>query len=370
MRMMKKGVATISLVLLSTAGAVWAADDAKKPAAPTLSDVLDSSGLTLTGYIDGTFSYAKISGVTPKVADTNTFALNQAAFTLAKQPTDGFGGLVNVVAGTEAPCLPGGTGTCAPNSFTGNSSSGFDLLQAYLQYAHGKLTIMGGKFTTLVGAEVVAPTGNTNVTRSLLFAFEPVTHTGLRLAYAASDKATLYFGLNNGWNSETTGESEKTVELGASLTPSKMFSLAAYGYYGKSDCEAKGVDTNCSLLDLVATWNATSKLTLIGSVDYGQQDKGRVLAKNVSWSGVALYLNYAINDAWRFSGRVEQFDDSDGYLTGAGPGVKPKLQEGTLTFGYMPAKNFELRMEGRYDKTDVSGTAKLSQAWLQALYKF
>jgi hypothetical protein len=359
MRMIQKSVA-ISLVLLSSAGAAWAADDAKKPAGPTLSDVLGNSGLTLTGYIDGTFSYASLSGVKPKPADTNTFALNQAAFTLAMQPTEGFGGVVNVIGGTEAPLLPGGTG----------GSSGFDLLQAYLQYASGKVTIMGGKFTTLAGAEIVAPTGDTNATRSLLFAFEPVTHTGLRMAYAASDKATLYVGINNGWNSETTGESEKTIELGASLTPSKIFALGAYGYYGKSDCEAKGVDTNCSLLDVVATWNATSKLTLVGSVDYGQQDKGHVLAKNVSWSGVALYLNYAINDTWRFSGRIEQFDDSDGYLTGAGPTIKPKLQEGTLTFGYMPAKNFELRMEARYDKSDVTGSGKLTQGVLQALYKF
>jgi hypothetical protein len=356
MRMFKKGVA-ISLVLLSTAGAALAADDAKKPAGPTLSDVLDNSGLTLTGYVDGTFAYASLSGVTPKPADTNTFQLQQAAFTLAKQPTDGFGGLVNVIGGTDAPGLPGGTG----------SSSGFDLLQAFLQYAHGKWTIMGGKFTTLAGAEVVAPTGNTNVTRSLLFAFEPISHTGLRAAYAASDKATLYVGLNNGWNVETTGESEKTVELGASLTPSKLFSLGAYAYYGKSDCEAKGVDSNCTLIDLVATWNATSKLSIVGSIDHGQQDKkGLVLPKNASWTGVALYLNYAINDAWRFSGRVEQFDDSDMYLTGA----KQKLQEGTLTFGYMPAKSFELRTEVRYDKSDISNSPKLTQAWLQALYKF
>ena len=29
-----------------------------------------------------------------------------------------------------------------------------------------------------------------------------------------------------------------------------------------------------------------------------------------------------------------------------------KLKEGTLTFGYTPAKSFELRIEARYDKSD------------------
>ena len=49
-----------------------------------------------------------------------------------------------------------------------------------------------------------------------------------------------------------------------------------------------------------------------------------------------------------------------------------RLHEGTLTFGYMPAKKFELRLEARYDtyKPDSGGSSNATQAWLQALYKF
>ena len=63
-------------------------------------------------------------------------------------------------------------------------------------------------------------------------------------------------------------------------------------------------------------------------------------------------------------------EDKDGFATGTG--VKTKVDEGTLTFGYMPSKNFEFRFEGRYDtyKPDSGGDVKLTQAWLQALYKF
>ena len=50
------------------------------------------------------------------------------------------------------------------------------MLQAYAQYATGNWTIIGGKFVTLAGAEVIAPTGNTNFSRSLLFAYEPSVH--------------------------------------------------------------------------------------------------------------------------------------------------------------------------------------------------
>ena len=48
------------------------------------------------------------------------------------------------------------------------------------------------------------------------------------------------------------------------------------------------------------------------------------------------------------------------------------MDEGTITFGYMPSKNFEFRLEGRYDTLKPTGVSdiKATQAWLQALYKF
>src|ERR1039457_4567974 len=102
MRIYRSRVAVISVSMWALAG-VAGADEAApaaavapaKPAVPSVSDILDGSGITLTGYVDGTFTYQH-NDTTSK--DYNTFALQQAAFTLAKQPTSGFGALVNVVA--------------------------------------------------------------------------------------------------------------------------------------------------------------------------------------------------------------------------------------------------------------------------------
>src|SRR6185437_4261505 len=69
---------------------------------------------------------------------------------------------------------------------------------------------------------------------------------------------------------------------------------------------------------------------------------------SATWSGAAAYVNYAINDQWRVSLRLEYEDDKDGFL--AGTGASENAKEATLTFGYDPTKNFELRVEGRYDK--------------------
>jgi hypothetical protein len=370
MRTLSRSAVTLSLIL-ATAG-VAVADDAKpdaKPTAPTLSDVLASSGLTATGYIDGTYSYLSLSPSGGSSQDTNTFALNQASLTLGFTPATGFGALVNAVAGTEA-----SNGCYAPGylSSCGGSTSSFNLLQAYVQYVTGKATISAGKYVTLAGAEVAAPSGNVNVTRSLLFWYsEPVTHVGARVAYAATDKATFTVGVNNGWNIDgSTQKGGKTAEFGLSLVPSKMFSLAAAGYYGDFDVGG-GVVGKRALVDVVGTWTATSSLTVVVNGDWDSQDHaGGAGTGSASWYGVAGYLNYAINDTWRTSLRGEYLDDKDGYATGAG--VETKVDEGTLTFGYMPAKNFELRLEGRYDTYKPSGGSSLDskQGWVQVLFKF
>lgn len=376
MRTIGKSAVTVSLLLAASAAGTASAEDAKPAgtAAPALSDILTSSGITATGYVDGTYSYVSASPPTGSSVDTNTFALNQASLTLGYLPTTGFGALVNAVAGTEA-----GNGCYAPGYLpcgTAGSTSSFNLLQAYVQYVDGKSTVLLGKFTTLAGAEVAAPTGDVNVTRSLLFWYmEPVTHVGARLTYAASGKVSVTVGANNGWNVDgTSAKGGKTAEVGVTLTASKTFSLTAAGYYGDFDFQFDPVTVvigKRALIDVVGTWTATPALTVIVNTDWDQQgNAGGTGTGSASWYGVAGYLNYAINSAWRTSFRAEFMEDKDGFATGTG--VKTKVDEGTLTFGYMPSKNFEFRFEGRYDtyKPDSGGDVKLTQAWLQALYKF
>ena len=363
MSMTGKFALTMSLLLGAGAGAALA-EDAAKPAAPSLSDVLDASGITATGYVDATYSYGdhSLELLPDSTAAVNTFALNQAAITISKLPSSGFGALVNLVDGTEA-----GTGLYAPSySYAGNVNSGshLDVLQAYAQYATGKTTVMVGKFTTLAGAEVAAPNGDMNVTRSLLFWYsEPINHTGVRVVYAASSTTSFTIGANNGWNSETSTGSGKTLELGFSLMPSKAFMLTGAAYYGDTDVAA-GLGKK-TLVDLVATFTVSPALTIVGNVDWDKQEITNG-GGSFTWWAAAGYVNYAINDSWRTSLRLEYLDDQDGAIAG----VKQKLKEGTLTVAYMPSKNYEFRIEGRHDTSDQSGSTDISQAWLQALYKF
>src|SRR5204863_1094837 len=199
-----KGRSMKKLLIASAVSAAFAAPTlalAQAARAPTLSQVLDASGLNVSGYIDAGYSYANknvgTGGFTDRVFDSqnNSFALHQFGLQVAKQPSRGFGGVVNITAGTDAQVIHAfpETNVAVPPA----STSMFDITQAYGQYASGSLTLMAGKFVTLAGSEVIASTGNMNVSRSMLFGAIPFTHTGVRAGYAMSNIVTLYGGMNN-----------------------------------------------------------------------------------------------------------------------------------------------------------------------------
>src|SRR5258708_20578897 len=98
----KKFLAAAVAGAFALPGIVLAADPPKS-GVPTLDQVLEASGVTLNGYIDAGYEYSN-KEPTDRVFDTkrNSFDLHQVGLTVAKQPKEGFGGLVNVTAGSDA----------------------------------------------------------------------------------------------------------------------------------------------------------------------------------------------------------------------------------------------------------------------------
>lgn len=367
-------------VSLLFAGSVFA--QPSPPHQETAPPEAADGGLDFSGYVDASYnrlsqSNAFTSGTPSRVFDLkeNGAALQQLAVTLVKQPKQGFGFLLNATGGRDADVINAyGLGFGKNNKF--------DLTQAFVQYATGPLTVIGGKFVTMAGAEVINTTANTNFSRSILFGYAiPFTHTGVRTTYAVDDALSLMAGVNNGWDNFKDTNNAKTLELGMTYVPSKTYSLGAQVYSGK---ERVGGLTNIgpegtrNLIDLVGTFNATEQLTFIVNYDYGSQKNATLAAGNngsAKWSGVAGYANYQINSQWRVSGRAEYFDDKDGYRTG----VAQKWKEATLTVGYMPVKALELRAEVRADSSNVAsfadssgtGSSKSQRSLgLQAIYRF
>jgi len=365
----KKLLAAAVLGAFALPGIVLAADPPKS-AIPTLDQVLEASGVTLNGYIDAGYEYSnKIPS--DRVFDTNrnSFDLHQVGLTVAKQPKEGFGGLVNITAGSDAQVIHS-------NPITNPDSSRFDVTQAYVQYATGALTVIGGKFVTLAGTEVIASPSNNNISRSILFGAIPFTHTGVRATYAVSDKVSLTGGVNNGWDQMQDDNRQKTVELGVGLTPIKPLAVNISGYFGS---EPNGATSSASksLINIVATWTMSDALSFGGEyVDVKQDEAGGPGSPNAKYSGLAGYVTYMLKDTWRIAGRIEWFKDTDGFHFG-GP-TDTKYTEGTVTLAYLPAKNTEIRGELRTDKAsndffdDGSGTLSktMYSMGVQAIYKF
>ena len=365
---------TMPVVFLVLAGSAFA----QTPAPVTEAE----GGLEFSGYVDASYnrlsqSSAFTSGTPSRVFDLerNGAALQQLAFTLAKQPKEGFGFLLNATGGRDADVINAyGLGFGKNNKI--------DLTQAFVQYAKGPWTVIGGKYVTLAGAEVIKSPANPNFSRSILFGYAiPFTHSGVRGTYAVDDTLSLMAGVNNGWDAFKDTNSAKTLELGLTYAPSKAYSLGVQGYSGKERVGGlinTGAEGTRNLIDLVGTFNATEQLTFIVNYDYGSQKNAMLAAGNngtAKWSGIAGYANYQINGQWRVSGRVEYFDDKDGYRTG----VAQKWKEATLTVGYMPVKALELRAEVRADSSNVasfvnsSGTGSSNSQrslGLQAIYSF
>ena len=374
--MLKKKLLAVALLsACALPGVVLAADPPAKPAVPTLDQVLEASGVTLGGYIDTAYSHLSgtglfTSGTANRVFDTepNSFNLHQAAITVAKQPKEGFGGLVNLTAGRDARVI---------HAFDTNTESQFDVTQAYAQYATGPLTVIAGKYVTLAGAEVIASPSDVNYSRSILFGYAiPFTHTGLRATYAVSDMLSVIGGVNNGWDDVKDTNKQKTLELGLTLAPTKSLSFVAADYVGTEQV-AGPLDTTQgkrNVLDLVGTWTATDKLSVTLNYDYGFQENAVGGTGKAKWSGLAGYVNYLLTDTWRLSVRGEYFNDKDGYRTG----VTQKWKEATITVAYLPAKSMEIRGELRGDKSDQSSflrsdgsTSKNQSSYgIEAIYKF
>jgi hypothetical protein len=364
------------LFLASAVSALFAAPatvfaQAKAPAVPTLDKVLEASGITVSGYIDAGYTHSDRNQAvfTTRVFDqeNNSFALRQFGLTVAKQPKEGFGGLVNLTVGKEAQLIHSVSGATVDTSM-------FDVTQAFAQYAGGPLTLIAGKFATLHGTEVIASTGNANISRSILFGTVPFTHTGVRATWAVSDTVSLIAGVNNGWDQLTDANKGKTVELGATLNPIKPLSITLSGYSGQEVTSATTNGTRTSI-------NAVASYTIIDPLSVGlevlsvsQENAGGGTTKQ-KYSGVAGYVSYMFAPKFRGVVRAESFDDKDGFKFGT---ASTKYKEVTLTGSFLASDSFEARVEGRRDQatntafTDYAGAASktMTSIALQGLYKF
>jgi hypothetical protein len=359
-------------------------------AMPTVAPVAASTQILptdfkISGYLDGSYNHLSknyfTSGSFNRVFDLvpDGLTLQQSAITFAYQPKSGFGSVLNLIMGRDANgTAPYGS---IPSSEFDSQTIAIDFPQAFLQYSKGSLTILGGRFLTLVGYEQVDSTQDMNFSRSVLFYNTPDTHTGIRGIYVLNDKVSLTAGVNDGWDNIRDWSRRKTLEMSVSYNPNTLFSFVLTALNGqervvpRTDFGALGIRT---LIDFVAAVNATDKLSFVANYDYGWQTKAALLngaLKRAEWQGLSGYINYKFTPMWQSSLRADIFEDANGFRTG----VRQNWRAATLTLGYAPIKNAEILAEIRHDFSNKNAFTQLNgihtsahdQSYaLEAFYKF
>jgi len=383
------------------------------PPAPGTDNTLKTalSDIHMGGYVEtqytGNLDAGKGTNIGRSLSDKSkdTFSVPGAKIWLEKlaNPEGGAGFRIDMMMGSDTRYFFNNFQTDNLGVANGGSSgsSSFAFEQAYVQlvmpltfWAGNNILphavdVKVGRLTTLAGNEVIEGYNNWNISRSVSFGYAiPFTHTGLRATYSLFDGfLTVYNGINNGWDNDIDGNTYKTLENAVSFSPFKNTKWTTATYFGPELTNAAQVDgpngRKRFLITNVASWDVTSKLSLTGEFDYGNQNRFQLnsdgyLDHRATWYDLAAYAKYKLTDKWAVAYRAEWFDDAQRYRnwTNSATGLSgtPRDLANTLTLEYKPYENMIARGEYRIDHagTGVFNTDRRNQNTLggQLIYLF
>ncbi|WP_020526534.1 porin [Flexithrix dorotheae] len=258
----------------------------------------EEAPLSLSGSVDTYYKY-DFSG-NPNIG--TSFGEDQNSFSI---------GMANLIASKEV----GKASFVADLSFGPRSNGSipnadFHIQNLYVSYAlTDKLSVTGGYMGTFVGYEVISPTANFNYSTSYLFTNGPFQNAGLKFDYAVSDRVALMVGVFNDWNVYTMNDAAGNMDVnsfGAQLYLSPVDGWDAYINFVTGE-------NNGNEIDLTTTYQVSDALLLglnaasysapkIDNGDGSETDGG-------GFAGGALYVNYALSDAFALGFRGEYFSD-------------------------------------------------------------
>jgi hypothetical protein len=387
---MKKVLASLCVIALASTSFAGEEKDLKK----ALEDQgiyveTAQKGITLSGYVDTSYTYQFAGNSASQPASTNSEAnrrqfdtdhndFNINAFKLALEkalPSDNTwaaGFRADLMFGEDAKILAG------TDTGTGSIGDGVYLEQAYVSFrvpVGNGIDFKVGKFVTLLGYEVIESPLNLNFSRGLLFTNAiPLTHTGVLASYKFNDIVDAQLGVVNGWNNSDsasavgleTGFGSKAIIGRVNVTAPGGNANLANSFVWSPDGDANGgtgftENEPAFIWDVVGNWTpkfANDKLLLGFNTDLGVADDANTpglanVNSGVTWWGAALYAKYQFTKVFSLAGRGEYFHDSNGTKIGLFiPGHSVDLYSFTLTAGFDIWENLLTRVEYRLDTGD------------------
>jgi len=329
--------------LLAAASPDVASDGSAAAPAPTSATAWVYKGFSVSGYLDAYYNFnfnAPASGI------SQDMSLNTTSNRLSLNSVTGSFQLDPAPFGFRFDAGYGRTYDAFYRSEPKHTDWSRYLLNAYVSYkiaAWKGLQFDFGKFVTSAGAEVPETYLNWNYSRSLLFAFGPSYHTGLRMTMPMSTTWTVGTQVVTGWNLVRDNNSGKTIGVTSANTLARGKLTIANNYYAGPENN----NTNSgwrNFYDLSIAANATRKLSSYWNVDVGR-NAGSATSH---FYGIAGAARYQILHTFAISPRLEYYCDCDGFWTG----VPQRLKEFTLTGERKLGGSFIARLEWRRDWSD------------------
>ncbi len=317
---------------------------------------MSNAGFSLTGFVEGAYTYDTSNPpgnvLTDRAFDqrSNSIGLDQVELDLARtndfgKPID-FGvnfesiygadaayfhsnGLTLTSYGSTAPPFPvPGAG----NTTTIHPKAQYDLTQANFTISSNALfkgiAFEGGKFTTLLGAELIDPytAASTNAfySHSFIFTQEPFTHTGALGIVNLNDAFTFTGGITRGWDQATEDNNGNIDFIGqVKFVVNTKATVYLNGITGNEQPDAApgtvGRDGYRTVFDVVGSYALSDQLSVSANGMYAFESQTGNIAIDPnstggtsSWYGVAAYASYKLSDNFTVNARGEWFDDQDG----------------------------------------------------------
>jgi Sec-independent protein translocase protein TatA len=329
----------------------------------------------------------------PHHSNSNNFQVDQLAFRMKKTPTPesraGWG--ASLTWGASADSLagrsPGFVLFDGPVS-TGSDATGDlpELTEAYAAYLFdigSGVKLVGGRYMTPVGAESFFMNENFNVTRGLLWALQPVNHTGAYIGGDCECGLSWQLGASNSYGNTMADTDTEPTFVGSVGYKMDTLGFRVNGVYGGNVDDLFGglgtfgavgaVETGggflvyntgnernsdkIGLLDAVLTWDPSDSLSTWVNFDYyWTADTGHASGpppfpafqdlSGLTIYGIAAAGRYAITEATGFALRYEWL-----YFNDYSPiGSDAELMSLTATLDHRLTDNLVVSAEGRWDR--------------------
>jgi hypothetical protein len=327
---------------------------------------LSEAKINIFGHIEGSWTHNFSSDgrlLAGRVFDIENDdpTLNQLDLTVERtvdfSPSEwNVGGRLEMIWGGDARFMHS-LGLFDYQGFDNGPDNQFDLNQAYVDVnvPLGKgLRVRAGKFVTLLGYEVINPTGNPLYSHSYLFGYAiPFAHTGVLGTYQVSDKLTVNAGVTRGWDTALEDNNGTLDFLGGfTYTISDKTGLTVNLVSGP---DQPGDNGNWrTVFDVIVTHKFSDDLSVAVNGDYGYEANSvsSVSGSDAQWWGVAGYVAKKLDDHLTVNGRAEYFNDQDGARVA---GTATSWYEATLGVALKPfpthdvGQNLVIRPEVRFD---------------------